>query len=153
MPATSISGTFGVAGANINNAVAGGIVYPAGGASSPVVPNAQLPIGGYVQDSLDPTGECNYVGINTNIAFKTNVLEEDITNVTRTTNFLGFVNDNAARGGKAVWAKAGGTIADGGRCTIVAATGVISADVAGVYVCKVTGGVVINDYAWFPEFA
>jgi hypothetical protein len=159
MAATSISGTFGVAGANINNMVEGGIPIPAGGTgtsggSAPTtVLNKQGPIGAYVQDALNPSGDTNYVGVNTGIAFKTNVLEEDITNVDRTTNFTAYINDDAAEGDVAVWAKAAGTIAKDGRCEITAATGVMTSNASGTYVCKVAGGVVINDYAWFPVFA
>lgn len=160
MPAgTQSAASFGVPGANIANSVAGGIKIPStgtgtsGGASSPVVPNAQQSMGLYVQDTLNPSGDDNYIGVNTNVAWKTNVLGEDITDVVRTTSLFDYINDNATRGGKAAYAKAGGTIALDGRCTKVAATGIMTADVAGAYVCKVTGGVVLNDYAWFPEFA
>lgn len=160
MPAgTQSAASFGVPGANIANSVLQGIPIPStgtgtSGGSAPVsVPNAQFSIGNYVQDSLAPTGDDNYVGVNTSVAWKTNVLGEDITNVVRTTNLFDYVNDNATRGGKAVYAKAAGTIGKDARCTLTAATGVMTADSAGVYVCKVTGGVVLNDYAWFPEFA
>ena len=156
---TQSAASFGVPGANIANAVTGGIKIPStgtgssGGSSAPTVPNAQQSMGLYVQNALHPSGDDNYIGVNTQVAWKTNVTGEDITNVVRTTNLFDFINDNATRGGKAVYAKAAGTIAKDGRCTITAATGVMTADVSGVYVCKVTGGVVVNDFAWFPEFA
>ena len=156
---TQSAASFGVPGANIANSVLGGIPIPAGGtgtsggSTSPTVPNAQQSMGDYVQDALAPTGDDNYIGVNTSVAWKTNMLGEDITNVVRTTNLFDFINDNATRGGKAVYAKAAGTIALDGRCNITAATGVMTANGTGTYVCKVTGGVVINDYAWFPEFA
>jgi len=160
MPAgTQSAASFGVPGANINNMVTGGIKIPStgtgssGGSAPATVLNKQGPIGDYVQNILRPAADANYDGVNTNVAWKTNVLGEDITNVVRTTNLFCYINDNAAEGGKAVYAKAAGTIAKDGRCTITAATGVMTADVSGVYVCKVTGGVVLNDYAWFPEFA
>jgi len=159
MPATSISGTFGVAGANIANSVLGGIKIPStgtgtsGGASSPAVPNSQFPAGPYVQDALAPTGDGNYIGVNTQRAWKTNVLQEDITNVGRVASFLGYIDDDAARGGTATYGIAGGTIAYDGRCDVVAATGVVSSNATGALICKVIGGVVINDYAWFPIFA
>jgi hypothetical protein len=105
------------------------------------VTGTQPPIGNYVEA---PTGKTaantNYIGVNSNVAYKTNVIGND--------NVAGFtapVNDNDATGGLAHWVQAAGTIAKGGTCTIAA--GVATAG-AGTYTCEVVGGVVANDYFW-----
>jgi hypothetical protein len=103
-------------------------------------------IGAYVRDALDPTADTNYLGVNTTVAWKTNVLEEDITGP-----FQSPVNDDAATGSLANWVKAAGTIAAEGRCNIAA--GVATANASGTHVCHVIGGVIADDYFWATTFA
>jgi hypothetical protein len=98
-------------------------------------------IGQYVEGPAGKTAaNTNYIGVNSKVAYKTNVLGED--------NVAGFtapVNDNDATGGVAHWVQAVGTIAQGGTCTILA--GVATAG-AGTYTCEVVGGVVADDWFW-----
>lgn len=132
----------GVAGSNIANAVAGGITYPGGGASSPVVPAYQPCIGEYVQDDLDINGATNVLGVDLHTAWTTNVMGEEIDQ-----DFIApstFAADDPAL--DAQWCVAGGTIAYNATCTIT--DGVATTGGAGGWQCKVTGGVTAGQYFW-----
>jgi len=158
------AGLIGVAGSNIDNSVAGGITYPAGGASSPVVPAWQPTIGDYVQvlvgDSTGdkPAADTNYIGVNTRTKWKTNAVNQgtmptgggDMTAAPQP-DWKSATNDNTARGGLAQFVKAAGTIAAGGRCNIT--TGSATSNGSGTNICLVTGGVETGDFFWAPVFA
>jgi len=152
----------GVAGGNI--ALAAGRPVKAGTPWSSAV--VQSAIGGYVQDADRPTADTNYVGINTLVAYKINVMQEGVNSgayvvsapyqglTTGQVDFTANVDDNAATGGLAQWVKAAGVISpgtNGGRCNIVA--GVATANATGTHVCRVVGGVVADDYFWATVFA
>lgn len=139
------------AGANIANAAG----RPASNGtpwSSAVI---QPAIGEYVQDTLAPTADTNYVGVNVLGKWKTNFLAAGTATPNATAapqpDWTAPVTDNAATGGLAQFVKAAGTIAEGGRCNIVA--GVATANAAGTNVCYATGGVVADDFFWAPVFA
>ena len=95
-------GVAGVAGANIANAVAGGIQYPAGGSTPPVVPAWQPTIGAYVRDALEPAADTNYIGVDVTLAWDRNFLAEDFA-----AGWTAPVDDNATRGGKAAFVQNG----------------------------------------------
>ena len=159
------AGLIGVAGSNIANSVAGGITYPAGGASSPVVPAWQEPLGDYVQvlvgDSTGakPAADTNYMGVNTRVAWKSNPVQQGTMPTGGGTmtappqpDWKSATNDNTARGGLAQLVKASAAIGAGVRCDI--SVGVATANAStGTNICLVTGGVVTNDFFWAPVFA
>jgi len=143
-------GVDGVAGANIANSVAGGIIYPAGGASSPVVPAWQPAMGAYVESAVETRGaaDTNYIGYNPTLAYKTNVIGEGsiaTPTIAPQPDFLVADNDNDARGGTSQWVRAAGTIAQNGTCTVTAGAATAG---AGTYSCYVIGGVVAGDFFW-----
>jgi hypothetical protein len=110
------------------------------------VAEVQPAIGAFVQNASDPTADTNYIGVNTNVAYKTNVLGEDFA-----AGFTCPSTEEAATGGIASWVQAGDAIAEGGRGNIVA--GVMSANGTGTHVCHVAGGVVAGDFFWATDFA
>jgi hypothetical protein len=132
----------GVAGSNIADAVAGGIQYPGGGAVAPTVPAFQPPIGGSVLNDETPGADTNYVGVNANTAYSSNVLAEDFA--------AGFEAAVATTQGTGAWVQAGAAIAFDGEVSIVA--GVASPDAStGTHVCKVTDGVASGEFFWALE--
>jgi hypothetical protein len=138
-------GVAGVAGANIANAVAGGIVYPAGGASPPVVPAWQPTIGAYVRDALEPAADTNYIGVDVTQVWDRNVLAEDYV-----TGWTAPVNDNAATGGKAAFVKSASVLVPTDKVTIAA--GVATKDnAAGTH--TVFANVAIDQYFWAVDAA
>jgi len=158
------AGLIGVAGSNIANSVAGGITYPAGGASSPVVPAWQEPLGDYVQvlvgDSTGakPAADTNYMGVNTRVAWKSNPVQQGTMPTGGGTmvaapqpDWLSATNDNTARGGMAQLVKAQGAVAAGARCNIT--NGNASENATGTNICLVVGGAVNGDFFWAPVFA
>lgn len=100
----------------------------------------QPPIGEYVQDEINPSGNNNYLGVNTGIAWETNVIAED--------NVAGFVSpiNNDTVVGLANWVQAGDEIDFEGLCTI--ADGVVTADGSGLSQCLVADGVVAGQWLW-----
>jgi hypothetical protein len=138
-------GVAGVAGANIANAVAGGITYPAGGATPPVVPAWQPAIGAYVQDALEPAADTNYIGVDVTQACDTNVLAEDYVG-----GWTAPVDDNAATGGKAQWVKASDALVPGDK--VVIAAGVSTKDnTTGTH--NVFATVAANHFFWAVDAA
>jgi hypothetical protein len=141
-----------VAGANIANAAG----RPEAG--SPYNPWSarviQDPIGAYVEAPTETrlAAATNYIGVNNNVAYKTNVLGQGSVAVGPTIapqpDWQVPVNDNdaldtAAKG--AQWVRAAGTIAAGGTCTIAAGAATAG---AGTFECNVVGGVVAGDFFW-----
>jgi hypothetical protein len=98
----------GVAGANIANAAGA----PASGGSAWTSAVIQFPLGGYVQDALDPAADTNYIGVDVGTSYEHNVLAEGQISPTEPApqpNWLVPVDDNPARGGTAQWVKNGAT--------------------------------------------
>jgi len=139
----------GVAGSNIANAAG----RP--DADSPYNPwtsaVVQFPIGPYVEAPTEDriTADTNYMGMNSKVAYKTNVLAEGGIFQTPTIppqpDWIVPDNDNDARGGTSQWVRAAGTIAENGTCTVAAGAATAG---AGTFSCYVTGGVVAGDFFW-----
>jgi len=137
----------GVAGSNIANAQG----RPDAGGTPFTTAVYQLPIGAYVEAPTEDniTAATNYMGMNSKVAYKTNVLAEGGIFQTPTIppqpDWIVPDNDNDVAGGTSQWVRAAGTIAENGTCTV--ALGAATAG-AGTYSCYVTGGVVVGDYFW-----
>jgi hypothetical protein len=138
-------GTAGVAGANIANAVAGGIVYPAGGASSPVVPAWQPVIGAYVQDALEPAADTNYIGVDVTQVWDRNFLAEDYV-----TGWTAPVDDNAATGGKASFVLSASALVPTDKVTIAAGVATLD-NLTGTHTVFAT--VAAGQYFWAVDAA
>ena len=108
----------------------------------------QFPIGDYVEAPTEDriAADTNYVGFNSKLAYKTNVLAQgDISNIAPQPDWIVPDNDNDVRGGTSQWVRAAGTIAENGTCTVTAGAATAG---AGTYSCYVTGGVVVGDFFW-----
>jgi len=139
----------GVAGSNIANAA---------GRPDPDTPYnpwtsavVQFPIGDYVEAPTEDriAADTNYMGFNSKLAYKTNVLAQGSIAVGPTIapqpDWIVPDNDNDVRGGTSQWVRAAGTIAENGTCTVTAGAATAG---AGTYSCYVTGGVVAGDFFW-----
>jgi hypothetical protein len=111
----------------------------------------QPPIGAYVEAPTETAinAATNYIGMNGQVAYKTNVLGQGSVAVGPTIppqpDWIVPDNDNDVAGGTSQWVQAAGTIAEGGTCTVAAGAATAG---AGTYVCNVKGGVVAGDFFW-----
>ena len=121
----------------------------AGVAGATIVTGAvQPPIGAYVEAATEDrlAANTNYIGFNTKLAYKTNVLVQgNISNIAPQPDWIVGDNDNDVAGGTSQWVRAAGTIAENGTCTVTAGAATAG---AGTYSCYVTGGVVVGDFFW-----
>jgi len=136
----------GVAGATIANSAGA----PDSGGTPWTAAVQQPSIGAYVEASLEDrlAADTPFIGFNTKVAYKTNVLGEGsiaIPSIAPQPNFTCLDNDNNATGGLSQWVRAAGTIAENGTCTVTAGAATAG---AGTYSCYVTGGVVVGDFFW-----
>ena len=132
------------AGSNIANAAG----RPDSGGTPWTSAVIQFPIGDYVEAPTEDriAADTNYVGFNSKLAYKTNVLAQgDISNIAPQPDWIVPDNDNDVRGGTSQWVRAAGTIAENGTCTVTAGAATAG---AGTYSCYVTGGVVVGDFFW-----
>jgi hypothetical protein len=148
------------AGANIANSVKGGIPIPAGGtgtsggSAAPDVPVNQPAIGGYVQETVYPRGQTNYMGVDTKIAYDTNVLGEGNTDPFISSapqpDWTCPMDDNAVTGGIGQWVKSASALIPTDKVTI--ALGVATKDnAAGTH--NVFATVKIGQFFWAPTVA
>ena len=132
------------AGSNIANAAG----RPDSGGTPWTSAVIQFPIGDYVEAPTEDriAADTNYVGFNSKLAYKTNVLAQgDISNIAPQPDWIVPDNDNDVRGGTSQWVRAAGTIAENGTCTVTAGAATAG---AGTFSCYVTGGVVVGDFFW-----
>lgn len=102
-------------------------------------------IGGYVQDALAPCADTNYIGVNTAVAYKSNVLGEDFA-----TGFTCPSNEEAATGGVAVWVESASVLIPTDKVAIV--DGVATKDNStGTH--TVFCNAEVGDYLWVVDVA
>ena len=110
---------------------------------------SQPPIGAYVEAPTESriAANTNYIGMNSNVKYKTNVLGQGsiVSGVAPQPDFSVPDNDNDVAGGLSQWVRAAGTIAENGTCTVTAGAATAG---AGTFSCYATGGVVAGDYFW-----
>ena len=105
----------------------------------------QPAIGAYVQDAAAPSADTNYIGVNTKVAYKTNVLGEAYA-----AGFTCPSNEEAATGGIASWVQSASTLVPTDKVAIV--SGVATKDNAtGTHTvfCNAVSG----DYLWVTDVA
>ena len=111
--------------------------------------SVQPPIGLYVEAPTESriTANTNYIGMNSETAYKTNVLGQGsiVADTAPQPDFIVPDNDNDVAGGVSQWVRAAGTIAEAGTCTVTAGAATAG---AGTYSCYAKGGVVVGDFFW-----
>ena len=128
----------GVAGATIANAGTG----------------VQPVIGAYVQDSIFPRANTNYIGVNPKVAYNDNVLGQGQTNPFLTSppqpNWIVPMDDNAVTGGVGQWVKSASALVPGDKVTIASGTATKD-NAAGTH--NVFATVAIGQFFWAPAVA
>lgn len=118
------------------------------------VAGVQPVIGAYVQNSLDPRANTNYIGVNVKTAYNDNVLGEGQTVPWQTSapqpNWIVPMDDNAVTGGLGQWVKSASALVPGDKVTIAA--GLATKDnAAGTH--NVFATVAVGQFFWAPAVA
>lgn len=118
------------------------------------IAGVQPVIGAYVQDSLEPRANTNYIGVNVKTAYNDNVLGQGQTAPWQTSapqpDWIVPMDDNAATGGLGQWVKSASALVPGDKVTIAA--GVATKDNStGTH--NVFATVAVGQFFWAPAVA
>ena len=111
-------------------------------------------IGTYVQDSLDPRANTNYIGVNVLTAYEHNVLAQGTISPTEPApqpNWIVPMDDNAVTGGLGQWVKNGATALVPGDKVTITAGAAAKDNAAGTH--NVFATVPANYFFWAPAVA